>query len=129
MAKGKKPTAGEVLPVDETNLIDAPKSVVDSGEITIPMPQSNVTPPPEFTEPQATVEIPVVIEPKMRERIEVDKEFLFRMLISLSRGMTSTFTGMSIPNRIIGGLFNIEDTGEKNRKYSEINQYVYDHQG
>jgi hypothetical protein len=110
------------LSVEENTLVKAPEAPKDVADDS---PIGTVTPFQQFEAPTPTVAVDVVIEPKpARDTIPVDKEFLYRMIIALARGITTTFTGQAVINRVIGGLFNVEETAEKNKIYSEINKWV-----
>lgn len=106
--------------VDLTNFTpDAPTGVTelvveDSTTITEALPVVAET---------KTVEVETKLVPVVEEKtVAVDKEFLYRMLVGLSRGHTNYYTYAQVTG-MIGKLFYV-DGAEKQAKWDEIKEYI-----
>ena len=96
--KDEKPKAGEVFPVDVTDQIAQPETIIPTD--------STVTSPQEFTIPEATVPVEVIIEPKEdRETVTVDKETLYRTLSLRLKTHRSYLSILLSGHRALGDLW------------------------
>jgi hypothetical protein len=113
----------------EETTTDAPVETINSIPVEEPVVatvvENNVTvtevlPPVAETK---TVEVETVIVPVVEEKtVVVDKEFLYRMLVGLSRGHTNYYTYSQVTG-MIGKLFYVDGT-EKQAKWDEIKEYI-----
>lgn len=84
---------------------------------------STITEVLPIAEETKTVEVETKLVPVVEEKtVVVDKEFLYRMLVGLSRGHVTYYTYAQVTG-MVGKLFGVEGT-DRQAKWDEIKEYI-----